>query len=108
MEASSHSLRLDVRLTPRASRDLLEGETRLANGRRVLSARVRALPEKGAANEALLVLIAKSCEVARNRVSLVAGHGSRLKSVRVEGDPASLAAALEAHCETSPSKKKTA
>ena len=108
MEASSNSLRLDVRLTPRASRDLLEGETRLADGRRVLSARVRAVPERGAANEALLALIAKSCGVARSRVSLVAGHGSRLKSVRVEGDPRSLAAALEAHREISPSKKETA
>jgi uncharacterized protein len=108
MIARASFLRLDVRLTPRAARDLLEGETRLSDGRRVLSARVRAVPEKGAANEALLGLIAKSCGVAGSRVSLVAGHGSRLKSVRVEGDARSLAAALEAHRKTSPSKKESA
>jgi uncharacterized protein YggU (UPF0235/DUF167 family) len=108
MVARADHLRLEVRLTPRASRDLLEGETRLSDGRRALAARVRAVPEKGAANEALLDLIAKRCGVARSRVSLVSGHGSRLKSVRVEGDPRSLHAALEAHRETSPSKKGTA
>ena len=107
MPAADH-LRLEVRLTPRASCDLIEGETLLSDGRRVLAARVRAVPEKGAANEALLGLIAKSCGVARSRVSLVAGHGSRLKSVRVEGDPERLAAALAAHREIAPSKKETA
>jgi len=87
-------LRVDVRLTPHASRDVLEGETRLSDGRRVLAARVRALPEKGAANEALLRLIAKSCGVGPKQVSLLSGATSRLKSIRVEGDPASLAASL--------------
>jgi uncharacterized protein YggU (UPF0235/DUF167 family) len=105
MVAPADHLRLEVRLTPRASRDLIEGETQLSDGRRMLSARVRAVPEKGAANEALLGLIAKSCGVARSRVSLVAGHGSRLKSVRVEGDAKRLAAALEAHRKNSSSKE---
>ena len=108
MVAPADHLRLEVRLTPRAARDFLEGETRLSDGRRVLSARVRAVPEKGAANEALLSLIARSFGVARSRVSLVAGHGSRLKSVRVEGEPLSLTAALEAHRQITPSKKETA
>jgi uncharacterized protein YggU (UPF0235/DUF167 family) len=96
MPAADH-LRLEVRLTPRAACDLIEGEKLLSDGRRVLAARVRAVPEKGAANEALLRLVAKSCGVARSRVSLVAGHGARLKSVRVEGDPERLAAALGIH-----------
>ena len=99
MVASDGHLRLEVRLTPRASRDLLEGEARLSDGRRVLLAWVRAVPEKGAANEALLGLVAKSCGVARSRVSLVSGHGSRLKSVRIEGNPERLAAALSPHRE---------
>ncbi|MBV9434110.1 MAG: DUF167 domain-containing protein [Hyphomicrobiales bacterium] len=94
MVAPADDLRLDVRLTPRASRDCLEGETRLSDGRRVLSARVRAIPEKGAANEAILALIAESFGVAPSRVTLIAGANSRLKSVRIEGDPATLAATL--------------
>ncbi|MBV8185550.1 MAG: DUF167 domain-containing protein [Hyphomicrobiales bacterium] len=108
MVASAAPLRLEVRLTPRASRDLIEGEARLSDGRCVLAARVRAVPEKGAANEALLALLAKSFGVARSRVSLVAGASSRMKSVRIEGDPASLAAALAALRKISSPKKETA
>jgi uncharacterized protein YggU (UPF0235/DUF167 family) len=98
MPAADH-LRLEVRLTPRASCDLIEGEKLLSDGRRVLAARVRAVPEKGAANEALLRLVAVSCGVARSSVSLVAGGG--LKSLRVEGDPERLAAALGLHAKNS-------
>jgi uncharacterized protein len=108
MVSPADHLRLEVRLTPRAARDLLEGETRLSDGRRVLAARVRAVPEKGAANEALLALIAKSFGVARSRVSLVAGASSRLKSVRIEGQSATLAAALAALGNVPSLKKETA
>ena len=87
-------LRLEVRLTPRAARDAIEGETQLSDGRVVLAARVRALPENGAANEALLRLVAKSCGLPRRSVSLVGGATSRLKTLRIEGDPARLGAAL--------------
>ena len=91
--AEAH-LRLEVRLTPRAARDAIEGETRLSDGRVVLAARVRALPEDGAANEALMRLIAKSCGVPRSSVTLVGGATSRLKTLRIEGDPAAISAAL--------------
>jgi uncharacterized protein YggU (UPF0235/DUF167 family) len=87
-------LRLEVRLTPRAARDAIDGEKRLSDGRSVLAARVRAVPEKGAANASLLRLIATTCGVAAGKVSLVAGASSRLKSIRIEGEPAKLAAAL--------------
>jgi uncharacterized protein len=91
---SNAHLRLDVRLTPRAGCDAIEGEKLLADGRPVLAARVRALPEDGAANDALIRLIARSCGVPCASVRLVAGATSRLKSLRIDGDPVSLAAAL--------------
>lgn len=87
-------LRIEVRLTPRASRDAVEGEKTLSDGRRVLAARVRALPENGAANDSLLRLIAKTCRVGLARVSLVSGARSRQKSIRIEGDAGELALAL--------------
>jgi uncharacterized protein YggU (UPF0235/DUF167 family) len=87
-------LRLEVRLTPRSARDAIEGEKLTADGRKVLAARVRAVPEDGRANAALLRLLAEACGVAAGKVSLVAGASSRLKSVRIEGDPSSLAKAL--------------
>ncbi len=87
-------LRLEVRLTPRAARDALEGEKLLSDGRRVLAARVRAVSEAGRANAALLRLIAEVCGLAVAKVSLVSGASSRLKSIRIEGDPVELAKAL--------------
>jgi uncharacterized protein YggU (UPF0235/DUF167 family) len=78
---------LSVRLTPRSSRDSLEGFELLANGTTVLAARVRAIPENGEANAALEKLVAKAAGVAKSDASVVAGGTSRLKSVRVKGDP---------------------
>ncbi|MFI4997415.1 MAG: DUF167 family protein [Hyphomicrobiales bacterium] len=94
MAVPADHLRLEVRLTPRAARDVIDGEKTLSDGRRVLAARVRAIPEDGAANSSLLRLIAKACGVGASKVSLISGAGSRLKSIRIEGDPALLAAAL--------------
>ena len=48
---------LHVRLTPRAAKDEVGGVETMADGRAHLSARVRAVPEKGAANAALDDLI---------------------------------------------------
>jgi uncharacterized protein YggU (UPF0235/DUF167 family) len=87
---------VDVRLTPRSSRDLLDGAQTLSDGRRVLVARVRAVPEDGRANDALLRLLAQSLDVARSDCSLAAGAKSRVKSVAVRGDSDVLAQRLEA------------
>jgi uncharacterized protein len=84
-----------VRLTPRASNDAVGGVEEGADGRSHLSARVRAVPEKGAANAALEKLVASAMNVARSSVSVVSGSTSRLKTVRVAGDPQELAARLE-------------
>lgn len=78
---------LFVRLTPRASREAVDGVETTADGRAHLAARVRALPEKGAANEALEKLIASMLELPRRSVSVTAGATARLKTLRVTGDP---------------------
>ena len=51
----------------------------------VLRARVAAPPVEGAANHALLRLLAQELGVARRDVRLVAGAGGRTKVVVVEG-----------------------
>jgi uncharacterized protein YggU (UPF0235/DUF167 family) len=53
----------------------------------VLKARVRARPEAGAANEALLRLVARACGVAPSAVALRRGATARIKIVDVSGDP---------------------
>ncbi len=84
---------LFVRLTPKSAADMLEGIGAAADGSRHFKARVRAVPEKGAANAALEKLLARALGVPVSTVSVVAGGTSRLKTVRVTGDPASLAEA---------------
>lgn len=86
---------LRVRLTPRGGRDAVEGIAALSDGSTVIAARVRAVPEKGAANAALEALLAKTLGLPRSTVSVTAGGTARLKTVTLTGDPAALAAALE-------------
>lgn len=88
-------VRLAVRLTPKSSRDALEQPETLSDGRTVLKARVRAVPEDGKANEALLRLVAKSLGIPARAVSLESGATSRLKVLHLTGDEAALMQALE-------------
>jgi len=87
---------LFVRLTPKAALDRIEGIETTADGRSHLKARVRAVPENGAANAALERLMAKALGVPASAVSVVAGGTSRLKTVRVVGEPVALTKKVEA------------
>ena len=79
---------LHVRLTPKGGRDVIEGVEALADGRNILKARVRAAPENGRANEALIALIASTLRAPKSSVSIRAGATSRAKTVFVAGAPA--------------------
>ncbi len=91
---TSDGIIIDVRLTPRGGRDAIEGVERRADGRSVFKARVRAVPSGGAANVALCRLIAKVLDAAPRQVTVVAGATSRVKRIRVIGEPITLVAAL--------------
>ena len=82
---------LSVRLTPKGGRDAIDGIETLSDGRAVLKARVRAVPEDGAANAALIKLLAKAFEVPASRITLQSGHTARLKVLKLEGDSLALA-----------------
>ncbi len=78
--------RLTIRLSPRASRDEIAGFEPAAGGEGdVLRVRVTAPPVEGRANAALTRLLARRLGVARGRVTVVVGRGSRRKVVAVEG-----------------------
>ncbi|PSM19177.1 DUF167 family protein [Nitratireductor sp. StC3] len=94
--ASGETIELVVRLTPRGGMDALDGIGRDDAGRAFLKARVRAVPEKGAANAALERLLAKRLGVAPSRIDIVAGATARLKTVRIAGAGADLLDALRA------------
>lgn len=60
--------------------------------------KLAAAPSDGAANEALLRLIARTLSVRVGDVTLVNGASSRLKRLRITGDATALAARLVALC----------
>ena len=86
---------LTVRLTPRANRDAIEGVSVMSDGRAVAQARVRAVPEKGAANEALVALVARALKRPKSAISMESGATARLKQVRVVGDPGEMSRLIE-------------
>jgi uncharacterized protein YggU (UPF0235/DUF167 family) len=83
-----------VRVTPRGGRDALGGVEALSDGRLVLTLRVRAAPEDGAANEAARRILAKALGRPTAAVDLVAGATARVKTFRVAGEADALAGAL--------------
>ena len=82
-----------MRLTPRASKDGIDGVKAVGEDVYV-QARVRAVPEDGKANAALLALLAKALGVAKSSLAISAGAASRLKTVHISGDTTALARRL--------------
>jgi uncharacterized protein (TIGR00251 family) len=73
-------VRFSVRVQPRASRSEVCGVHGDA-----LRVRLAAPPVDGAANEALVALLADELDVARRSIRIVSGGASRSKTVQVDG-----------------------
>ena len=91
---SQEGLEVRVRVTPKGGRDALEAVGTLADGSPVLKVRVRAAPEDGAANAAVLRLLAKAVGRPASAARLAAGASARVKTVTITGPGEALAAAL--------------
>jgi uncharacterized protein (TIGR00251 family) len=91
-------LRIALRVTPNAGADRIEGIETRDDGTAVLRLRVRAVPDKGRANAAVIALIAKALGVAPSAIALVSGETARFKSIRVRGDAEVLAARAATLC----------
>lgn len=76
----SASARIDIHVQPRASRSEIVG---MHDG--CVKIRLAAPPVEGAANAALIELIADRLRIARNRVRIVSGIAARRKVVEVDG-----------------------
>jgi hypothetical protein len=82
-------IRVGVHVQPRASRSEIVGIHGTA-----LKVRLQAPPVEGAANEALVSLLAERLGVARRSVHVVAGTTSRAKTVEIDGTTVSAVRAL--------------
>ncbi|MGN6486888.1 MAG: DUF167 family protein [Devosia sp.] len=87
-------LTLHLRVTPNAGADRIEGTEQRDDGSAVLLLRVKAVPDKGKANAAVIALLAKALGVPKSAVTLIAGDTARLKTVAVEGESEDLARRL--------------
>jgi len=79
-------LTLRIRLTPHASKDAVEGVIVTADGLCHLGVRVRAVPEKGKANKALIAVLSQFLGLPKRDIEVIRGTTSRLKTVRVTMD----------------------
>jgi uncharacterized protein len=77
---TSIGVELDVRVIPRARRTEISGSRDDA-----LLVRVAAPPVEGAANDAVIELLAATCRVPRRAIRLVSGASSRHKRIAIDG-----------------------
>ena len=77
---------LAIRVTPRSARPGI-GSWRIGHdGREELEVRVAEAPADGAANDAVVKLLAKALGTSRSEVSIISGAASRHKRVAVPCD----------------------
>jgi uncharacterized protein len=89
-------LLLDVRVTPKAARDGVEGLADTPGGPAV-KVRVRALPDQGEANAAVETVVAKWLGLPARQVAVARGHKSRVKTLQIGGEPGAIEALVAAH-----------
>ena len=89
-------VRLALRLTPRASRNGVDGIVQDAEGRPLLKLRLAAPPVEGAANEALIAYLAKTLSLRKADITIRSGETSRIKILHLAGDSGAILQKLDA------------
>jgi uncharacterized protein len=77
-----------IRVTPRSAKPGIGGWRAGADRRDELEVRVAEAPSDGAANEAVIKLLAKALGVSRSELSIISGATSRHKRVEIPFDAA--------------------
>lgn len=88
-------MRLAVRVTPKGGRDAIDGWSLDSAGRPLLKLRVSAAAADGAANAAVIIVLAKAVGRPKSALRIVSGDTARVKLIEIEGlSPEDLAARL--------------
>lgn len=76
---------LSIKVTPKASANRIKVETQ-SDGSLLYRVYVTVAAEDGKANAAVIALIAKELGIAKSKVSIVRGHTSRDKIIKIAQD----------------------
>jgi uncharacterized protein YggU (UPF0235/DUF167 family) len=82
---NGNGIDLGVRLTPRGGRAGFDGVI-IVDGSPCLKIRVSAPPVDGAANKALIALLARSLRMPKSCIRFISGERARIKRLHLEGD----------------------
>lgn len=85
-----------VRVTPNAKTEEIGAPVTRDDGSTWLQVRVRAVPDKGRANKAVIALMAGALDVPKSAISIATGETSRQKVLHIEGSEKNLAERLKA------------
>lgn len=80
----NNNILLHVRLTPNADKEDIFGTETDEYGQEYLKIRVRAIPEKGKANKALIRYIAKIGGIPKSKITLTSGDTQRKKILKID------------------------
>ena len=90
---------VSMRVTPKSARDDIKGFHVAADGQVSLAVKVRAQPEQGKANKAVIQLVASSLGLAKSRLTVASGAADRNKTLLIAGDAAQLSLLLASRFE---------
>ncbi|HJQ57021.1 MAG TPA: DUF167 family protein [Vineibacter sp.] len=93
--AVSDGLRLRLKARPNARRDAIDGVVPDVEGE-ALAVSVRAAPDGGKANAAVIALLARTWHLPAASFAIISGATTRRKLLSLSGDPVALAATIEA------------
>jgi uncharacterized protein (TIGR00251 family) len=93
--AVAGGVRVQIRLTPKAARDRIDGVAAEASGGTVLKVSVTTVPEDGKANAALIKLLSKEWRLPKSTMEIVQGATDRRKVLHITGEPGDILATLE-------------
>lgn len=95
LHRSDDHIDLFVRVTPNGSRDEITGIVDCGEGEYRLALKVRAVPEKGKANKAVIKLVAKLLGQPKSSITVASGSATRQKTLRITGDANGIISSLD-------------
>jgi uncharacterized protein (TIGR00251 family) len=85
-----------LRVQPGARREELKGVVTSTDNRARLQLALTVAPEGGKANQRLLAMLAKHWKLPRSAMEIITGTTSRLKTLLINGDSATILARIKA------------